>query len=160
MVHIINVDYDKCTGCQWCTLTCTLKREGIASLASGRIQVSRWEAEGVHIPVVCQQCEDAPCMRVCPVVGALARDPVSQVITVDYDRCIGCRYCVLACPFGAMNVNPETMVVMKCDHCQGDPICVKFCDPKAIEYVPLNQALYARRKAGAERLARLSSQVG
>jgi len=157
--YVIHIDYEKCTGCQSCTIACALKREGVCSLPLGRIQVSRWEAEGIHVPIVCQQCEDAPCMRVCPVSGALTRDPETQVVTIDYDRCIGCRYCVLNCPFGAMLVNPITRRVMKCDHCEGDPVCVKFCYTKAIQYLPLTHALYAKRTGGAQKVVQLLSSI-
>lgn len=151
MFYVIDIDYEKCTGCQSCTITCAVKQAKIANPLFSRIQVARFEAEGVHIPLVCQQCEDAPCRRVCPV-DALPRDPVTQVISVNYDRCIGCRFCVLACPFGAMLVNHQTRKVFKCDHCQGDPICVKVCHPEAIQYVPLTRALYAKRATVAEKI--------
>ena len=151
MIYTIDLDYEKCTGCQSCSVACSLKQERVCNPLLGRIQVARWEAEGLHVPVVCCQCEDAPCQRVCPV-NALARDPASQVIEVDYDRCIGCRMCVLACPFGAMLVNPHTLKIIKCDHCQGDPLCVKVCQNQAIKYVPLTEALRAKRMAGSQRV--------
>jgi len=151
MIYTLDIDYEKCTGCQSCSVACSLKRERVCNPLLGRIQVARWEAEGLHVPVVCLQCEDAPCQRVCPV-SALTRDPVSQVINVDYDRCIGCRMCVLACPFGAMLVNPHTLKIIKCDHCQGDPLCVKVCQNQAIKYVPLTEALRAKRMASSQRV--------
>lgn len=151
MVYTIDWDYEKCTGCQSCSVACSLKRERVCNPLLGRIQVARREAEGIHVPVVCRQCEDAPCQRVCPV-NALPRDSVTQVIEVDYDRCIGCRMCVLACPFGAMLVNHQTLKIAKCDHCQGDPLCVKVCQNQAITYVPLTTALWAKRMAGSQKL--------
>ena len=151
LVYTLDIDYEKCTGCQSCSVACSLKRERVCNPLLGRMQVARWEAEGLHVPVVCHQCEDAPCQRVCPV-NALPRNPLHQVIEVDYDRCIGCRICVLACPFGAMLVNPHTRKVMKCDHCQGDPLCIHVCQNQAIKYVPLTQALYAKRMAGSLRV--------
>lgn len=151
MAYVLEIDYDKCTGCESCTISCALKRERISNPLLGRIQVVRWEDLGVHTPVFCRQCEDAPCQKVCPV-EALPRDPATQVISVNYDKCIGCRYCVLACPFGAMMVNLDTMRVIKCDHCDGDPMCVKVCHNQAIQYVPLTQALYQKRKAAAQKM--------
>jgi Fe-S-cluster-containing hydrogenase component 2 len=144
MFYTIDVDYKKCTGCQSCSVACSLKREKISNPLLGRIQVARWEAEGLHVPVVCGQCVDAPCQRVCPV-SALSRESASAVIVLDYDRCIGCRMCVLACPFGAMLVHPHTLRVMKCDHCLGEPLCVKVCQNQAIKYVPITEALRAKR---------------
>lgn len=154
MLYTLDIDHEKCTGCQSCTISCALKRERISNPLLGRIQVARRPKEGVHIPVVCNQCLKAPCIKVCPV-DALSRDPVTQVVNLDYDVCIGCRYCAMACPFGAMLVNVDTGKVMKCDLCQdieGGPTCYKVCHNEAIRYVPLTRAMYQRRQIGADRM--------
>jgi carbon-monoxide dehydrogenase iron sulfur subunit len=99
------------------------------------------EWEGKYIPVTCQQCESAPCMAICPV-KAISRDQNLNRVLVNYDKCIGCRMCVTACPFGAMSFNGLTQKVMKCDFCDGDPQCVRFCETKAIRYAePIEQSL-------------------
>jgi len=72
-------------------------------------------------------------MNVCPV-KALSRDESLARVMVDYDKCIGCRSCVAVCPFGAMNFNVIDRKVFKCDLCDGDPQCVRFCDMKAVDY--------------------------
>ena len=154
MNYIIDIDAQKCTGCRSCTITCSVIQEQVANPVLGRIQVARFEADGVHIPIVCQQCEDAPCVEVCPM-EALIRDAGSNVISIDYERCIGCRYCVLVCPFGAMLIDPKTQKVFKCNHCDGDPVCVKVCYTQAIQYVPVNRSLYNRRIAAAEKLRQI-----
>ena len=156
MVRFLDIDPHKCNGCMSCVIACAQKRGRIANPLLGRIQVMRWEDEGVNVPIVCMHCEDAPCQRVCPV-DALIRDPASQVIRIDYDRCIGCRFCVEACPFGAMSVNPSTREVQKCDLCDGDPICIKFCHPQAIRYLPVTRAMYSRRRSGAQRMQEVIS---
>jgi Fe-S-cluster-containing hydrogenase component 2 len=104
--------------------------------------------EGFELPMLCQQCEDAPCMAVCPK-DALARDPVLGRVTLDYDLCIGCKLCVVACPFGGMGIDTVTRRVIKCDLCDGDPTCVRFCDPGALQYVPASSvSLMKKRDAG------------
>jgi carbon-monoxide dehydrogenase iron sulfur subunit len=154
--YVLNVEHERCTGCQSCTIACATKRERICNPLLGRIQIATLRSEGIHIPVVCRQCEDAPCQRVCPV-DALPRDPATQVISIDYNRCIGCRYCVQACPFGAVFMNVATRKVMKCDQCDGDPMCVKVCHNQAIKYVPVTLAQHAKRMAGAAKIQELAS---
>jgi molybdopterin-containing oxidoreductase family iron-sulfur binding subunit len=56
-----------------------------------------------YVPVACQQCRNAPCTKVCPT-GATWTDP-DGIVVVDYDWCIGCRYCMAACPYGARHFN-------------------------------------------------------
>lgn len=157
-VYTLDIDHEKCQGCQSCTIVCAVKRERISNPLLGRIQVARREGEGIYIPVVCNQCEDAPCMSVCPV-SAISRNPMSDVVQIDYDKCIGCRYCALACPFGAMLVNVGTGKPMKCDLCdgiEGGPVCVRVCANQAIRYLPVANALYARRQGGADKMLELT----
>ena len=114
MVRFLDIDPHKCNGCMSCVIACAQKRGRIANPLLGRIQVMRWEDEGVNVPIVCMHCEDAPCQRVCPV-DALIRDPASQVIRIDYDRCIGCRFCVEACPEDAIRMDTgEVAIVSDC----------------------------------------------
>ena len=73
--------------------------------------------------------------------------------SVDHDVCIGCRSCVAVCPFGAMNFNKTERKVYKCDLCDGDPQCVRFCDMKAVDFVdPTKESLNKKRDA-AQKIA-------
>lgn len=145
------VDYEKCTGCRLCELVCTVMHDGVSNPARSRIRIVKWEAEGQYIPVVCQQCEDAPCSKICPA-GAIKRDTQIGFWQVDSSICIGCRSCVGACPFGAMNYTPIDRRVFKCDLCGGDPQCVRFCDKKAVDYIAMERMGEGSKKAAAERL--------
>ena len=98
------INDEKCTGCRLCELVCSVMHDGISNPSRSRIKVIKWEAEGLYIPMSCQQCQDAPCMNVCPV-KAISRDEDLARVIVDYDVCIGCRACVSACAFGAMSFN-------------------------------------------------------
>lgn len=105
------IDLDRCTACQACVVACSVENNQMLGspeeAALGRI--IRWlkilpntEKEGAHIrqtliPMPCQHCEDPPCARVCPT-SATFMNPEGIVGQV-YDRCIGCRYCVNACPY-------------------------------------------------------------
>ena len=147
MGKVLVVNYEKCTGCRLCELVCAVKHDGISNPARSRIKVMKWEQEGLYIPMSCQQCQDAPCLNVCPV-KAISRDEDLARVMVDYDKCIGCRSCVAVCPFGAMNFNKAERKVYKCDLCDGDPQCVRFCDMKAVDFVtPSREALNKKRDA-------------
>ncbi len=152
MEKVLMINYQKCTGCRLCELVCSVMHDGVSNPARSRIKVMKWESEGLYVPMSCQQCEDAPCMNVCPV-KALSRDEDLGFVTVDYDVCIGCRSCVAVCPFGAMNYNVIDKKVFKCDLCGGDPQCVRFCEVKAVEYVDADRVSNYKKKDAAERLS-------
>jgi carbon-monoxide dehydrogenase iron sulfur subunit len=152
MAKALYIDYQKCTGCRLCELVCAVFHDGISNPARGRIKVMKWEAEGLYIPMSCQQCQDAPCMNVCPV-KALFRDEELGRVSVDYDVCIGCRACVAVCPFGAMSFNTKDKQVFKCDLCDGDPQCVRFCEEKAIDFIEVDDVSIVKKRSAAERLS-------
>ena len=150
MQKMILVDYTRCTGCRLCESICSLYNEGVVNPRRARIKVVRWEWEGWQIPTICQQCQDAVCAGVCPV-KALTRDKELGYVKVNYDLCIGCRLCIMACPFGGMSFDFVTNKVMKCELCGGDPMCAKFCETKALQFVDAASAdIVKRRDLGAQ----------
>jgi Fe-S-cluster-containing hydrogenase component 2 len=94
---ILTVDPEKCTGCRNCELVCSVRHNGVSNPSLARIQIVKWEDIGVYIPMSCQQCEDAPCMAVCPK-DAIYRDEDLERIRINHELCIGCKMCVAACP--------------------------------------------------------------
>jgi len=151
MAKALYIDYQKCTGCRLCELVCAVSHDGISNPTRSRIRVMKWEAEGLYIPMSCQQCQDAPCMNVCPV-KAVSRDDEMGRISVDYDACIGCRSCVGVCPFGAMSFNVIDKQVFKCDLCDGDPQCVRFCDVKAVDLIEPEDLSIMKKRNAAEKI--------
>jgi len=111
------IDLDKCTGCQACTIACQAENNVpvVGSRESLEQRSISWhyvlpdhKGEFPHqqvqfIPRPCFHCEDPPCVKVCPV-GATYIDDEGLVL-VNYDRCIGCKYCVTNCPYGVRCVN-------------------------------------------------------
>lgn len=128
----IVIDAKKCSGCRYCELACVFNKEKTLQPSLSRITVFyNWE-EGLSVPVMCYHCEDAPCIKVCPT-EALSRDD-NDAVVVNHDKCIGCRLCTIACPFGAIVYSMEKNQILKCDLCNGDPVCVKFCPTGAVKY--------------------------
>jgi Fe-S-cluster-containing hydrogenase component 2 len=103
----------------------------------------------VTVPIMCLQCEEPACEKVCPV-HAIAIKPDGLVYRDD-DRCIVCKLCVQACPMGNIAYLESARKVFKCDLCGGDPQCAKWCSFGAIAFIdPADDR--DRRKAIAESL--------
>lgn len=98
-----------------------------------------------YIRVSCQQCIDSPCVKVCPT-QACHHDPETGIVTMNTSRCVGCKYCITACPYNARYMNEETDVADNCDFCMhkrnlaaGEiPACVESCRFHALEFGDLN----------------------
>jgi anaerobic carbon-monoxide dehydrogenase iron sulfur subunit len=134
MAKILMVHPDRCVGCESCTWECAFAHEGSQRLDASRIRIYNFQEEGVAVPMLCQQCSDAACVTVCPT-GAMHRNPVTAQIELEASRCIRCRMCTMACPFGNAVYDALTDSIFKCDTCGGDPACVQMCPTDALEYV-------------------------
>ena len=139
MDRIFTVTVSDCICCGKCELACAFAHARNGVPAETRIDIIRRGVEA-GTPVVCFQCDDAACVTVCPS-GALARNEATGAIDLDDARCIGCRMCVPACPFGNMQFDAKFQIVQKCDLCGGNPACVPFCPTKAIDYKPVQEVL-------------------
>lgn len=103
---IMVVDLEKCIGCQRCVYACQATND----TASGHLwnivlEDDETFDEHVFIPRPCMHCEHAPCVEVCPVGATYHRE--DGLVAMNYDRCIGCRYCIVACPYGSRVFNWE-----------------------------------------------------
>ena len=157
------VDVDKCIGCGRCMDACKtennvprepfyfrtwveryiIQRDGEVNIQSiGTLTNPASEAvaekdilRSFFVPKLCNQCAHPPCVQVCPVVATFQTE--DGVVLVDEDRCIGCRYCIQACPYGARYLHPEKNTADKCTFCyhrisQGLlPACVEVCPTQA-----------------------------
>ena len=162
MSKCIIVDLDRCIGCYSCELACKVENGiGLGHHWNKVVRmgpVGSWSEDGktpsiemYWLPVMCQQCEDAPCVHVCPTAASY-RDE-DGVVLVDKSKCIGCQYCVMACPYGVRSLNEDEGVVEKCTLCGQlvavgeDPACVKACCGRARFYGDTDDSTSAAAKA-------------
>ena len=130
------VDLARCIGCQACTVSCLI--ENAVPEDSFRTIVSTYEVQEpggragmVMLPRLCNHCADPPCIPVCPVGATFQR--ADGIVVVDADACVGCGYCVQACPYDARFLNRETGTADKCTFCAHRvdagllPACVESC---------------------------------
>jgi len=148
---LVIADPGKCIACRTCEIACVLAHSAPGAL--NRLAAAHFiprlkvvKTSRVSTPVQCRQCEDAPCAKVCPT-GALVHSHNS--VQVVQTRCIGCKSCVMACPYGAMEIVTREVVLQerprtgsnppveayKCDLCihrPEGPSCIEVCPTKAI----------------------------
>ena len=104
---------------------------------SSRLRVQRRGI--VSFALSCRHCADPQCVSAC-LSGALQKDPLTGVVWVDEERCLGCWTCVLACPYGAIFPDPSRRVAAKCDLCPHlpQPACVASCPNQALVYAEVD----------------------
>lgn len=100
---IMVIDMRKCVGCSACTIACVAENKLPPGVVYRPVITEEFgEYPNVQLrytPRPCMQCDEPPCVPVCPVNATWKR--VDGIVTIDYDKCIGCRYCIAACPYGA-----------------------------------------------------------
>ncbi len=147
----LRVDYTKCTGCHLCEIACSLYNQGICNPALSHVNVISWE-EPFDVPLVCHQCDEAPCITACPA-GARMRNEKTWAVHVDREKCIGCRMCIYMCPFGAISVRPEDETTANCILCNGEePRCVQVCDTEALQFLSPSEEADALFTGAEEKL--------
>lgn len=146
--HGMVVDLRKCIGCQACTVACIMENDVPEDAFRTHVSVYEILREGkdpatAMLPRLCNHCEDPACTPVCPV-SATFKDKTSGEVLVDATRCVGCGYCVQACPYDARFINSETRVADKCTFCIHRtsagllPACVETCVGGARNFGDLN----------------------
>jgi carbon-monoxide dehydrogenase iron sulfur subunit len=154
--HVI-CDPTKCIGCRICEYACSLTKTGAFDPNLSRIRVVRIEPITMTA-ITCRLCADAPCIFACPR-EALTRSEKNGTIMVDADKCDGCGWCVEACDFGAVVLNPTTKDAEICNLCEdqeGGPRCVEFCPKDALT---LATPEVIRQQARREVVARLFEEL-
>ncbi len=155
MYRRIQIHPERCTACGLCAQICGTAHTGSSGPAGSRIWVYKLQ-EGVRfVPLTCTQCDDAFCKKACPT-GAISVDPSTGVKRIAAELCVGCRMCTLACPFGAASYDAYRGKAIKCDECDGDPLCVSVCATRALTYeVAVAREDLLRRRTAQKVLAAL-----
>jgi formate dehydrogenase iron-sulfur subunit len=149
--YAFDVDLDACSGCKSCVTAC--------HTLNGLDDDETWRDVGLlhggnasqpflqHVTAACHHCLDPACLNVCPV-RAYEKDPGTGIVRHLDDQCIGCQYCILACPYDVPKYSRARGIVRKCDLCSdrlavGEaPACVQACPNSAIRI-----AVVSRREA-------------
>jgi Fe-S-cluster-containing dehydrogenase component len=133
--YALIIDTTKCTGCGACVEACNQRNELPEDLSYIHPIIEGEEANRWFLMVQCQHCANPPCATVCPTDATYVRD--DGVVIVNQKLCVGCKYCVAACPYQARIFNEELGVADKCWLCLdwvlagGVPACVQACVPGA-----------------------------
>jgi len=150
------VDMSRCTGCQTCMVACKDKHNlplGVSWRRVVEFTGGNWhelkdgtfsqDIFAYYLSISCNHCSEPVCVEVCPTT-AMHKDEWG-IVSVDHEKCIGCRYCQWACPYSAPQFNPELGRMTKCDFCrdyleQGEaPACVAACPNRALAFGELEE---------------------
>jgi len=152
------LDLARCVGCGACVLGCRIENELPVRVSWRRVlQVNQPRIGGgpsYHLSVACHHCENPPCARACPS-GAL-RKGSDGLVLLEADRCIGCRYCEMACPFGAPSFDVGAGVMTKCHLCHprlaegSPPACVVACPTGALGFMAPEEGRQAEDHPGED----------
>jgi anaerobic dimethyl sulfoxide reductase subunit B (iron-sulfur subunit) len=150
-----------CSGCKACQVACKDKNNLPVGTLYRRVFTyggGSWvEENGFQVPnnvfaysvsTACQHCQNPVCLQVCPATAIFKRE--DGIVLIDQTKCIGCRYCQWACPYGAPQFREDLGVMTKCNFCedllaQGEnPACVGTCPQRALDFGELSvlQAKY------------------
>jgi molybdopterin-containing oxidoreductase family iron-sulfur binding subunit len=95
------IDLARCIGCNACTLACKIEHGTPEDVYYTRVYTEETgtfpDVQTTYVPALCRHCVDAPCVSVCPTGASYQRE--DGVVLVDEKKCIGCRYCMMACPY-------------------------------------------------------------
>lgn len=156
---VLVVDQKKCTGCRQCELVCSVFHTGSSNPSRSRIKIFKWEHEGIYLPMICNHCEKAYCLEVCPTKACHREPELNNRVVIDKNLCIGCKTCIMACPFDHPFFDLKERVTVKCDFCDGDPQCVAFCYAKAILFVDTDAIQIPKKREAANKFLESIKQI-
>lgn len=120
---VLVVIAEKCKGCLSCEVACS-SRIGEYNPSKARLYVIRDEFVGLNRPMICNRC--GLCVEAC-LRKAIYIHPETKAILINEEKCNDCGACITACPLSLIKLDSETGKAVKCDLCDGEPLCVKHC---------------------------------
>ena len=132
-----------CMGCKTCVIACKDQYDLEVGRNFRRVynveQGAYPRARHFHLSISCNHCDEPACVQKCPT-KALYKRQEDGIVAIDEERCIGCHYCSWACPYDALQFNPQKGVMTKCGTCTdlrtlgAEPACVTSCPMRALEF--------------------------
>ncbi len=129
------IDVNECIGCYACRVACQTTNDLPSDISRIKFMEKEKgtfpETEIVVLPTQCMHCDEPACVDVCPTGASFKNE--DGLVLIDYDKCIGCKYCITACPYDARTFNTSTGKVDKCNFCAPrvqrgmQPACVEAC---------------------------------
>lgn len=132
-MRALGIHPEKCTGCRQCELACSWVQTGAFQPSKSVIRVHVFDEQASFAPYACFQCREAWCMQACPVNAIDVDEQTGAKIVLD-EVCVGCKLCVISCPFGTIFFDKTSETATKCDLCAGDPACAHACPTGAIAF--------------------------
>jgi len=138
---------ETCLGCKSCEIACAVEHSQSKDIfkslkeetAPKKRVFMQHSGEGPY-PLQCRHCDEPLCLLAC-MSAAITKDAATGVVTIDQDKCVGCGMCIMSCPFGALIMDKDRKVSLKCDLCieSGEPACVRACPTGSLFFGTLEE---------------------
>lgn len=157
------INLSRCDGCKLCVAACSrvnnVAKDGYRTTVLSR-EVAAPDVNRVEfLPVLCNHCDRPPCVQACPT-NATFKDPTHGVVMIEQERCIGCKACMVVCPYNARYYNHETSSVDSCDFCFRTRLLLGNSIPACVEACPKDARIFGDLSDDSSRVFQLVRETG